>query len=37
MLHAKSIEFAHPTTGKALKIEAPLPEYFENIIERNIL
>lgn len=32
MLHAKSIEFTHPTTGKKLKIEAPLPEYFEEIL-----
>ena len=33
MLHAKSIEFKHPTTGKIMKIEAPLPEYFEKIIK----
>lgn len=32
MLHAKSIEFVHPTTNQKLKIEAPLPKYFENII-----
>ena len=32
MLHAQSIEFKHPTTGKILKIEAPIPEYFEKII-----
>ena len=32
MLHAKSIEFAHPTTGEKLKIEAPLPSYFEEVI-----
>ena len=34
MLHAKSIEFAHPISGEILKIEAPLPEYFENVIEK---
>ena len=40
MLHAKSIEFIHPTTKKQMKIEAKLPEYFENVIdsleERNL-
>lgn len=34
MLHAESIEFKHPTSGEKMKIEAPLPEYFENIIYR---
>lgn len=33
MLHAKSLEFKHPITGKLLKLEAPLPEYFENILD----
>ncbi len=33
MLHAKSLEFKHPVTGEMLKLEAPLPEYFSNIIE----
>ena len=32
-LHAKSLEFKHPITGKDMKLEAPLPEYFENIIK----
>ena len=31
-LHAKSIRFKHPITGKEMFIEAPLPEYFEKII-----
>ena len=31
-LHAKSIKFKHPTTGKEMLVEAPLPEYFEKII-----
>ena len=31
-LHAKSLEFNHPITGKQMKIEAPMPEYFESII-----
>lgn len=32
-LHAERLEFAHPITGKEMKLEAPLPEYFKNIIE----
>lgn len=31
-LHAKSLRFKHPITGKEMFIEAPLPEYFKNII-----
>lgn len=33
MLHAKELEFIHPTTNKKVKFEAPLPEYFTNILE----
>lgn len=33
MLHAKSIEFTHPSTGKKMYLEADLPEYFKNILE----
>lgn len=32
-LHAKSLDFKHPITGKEMHIEAELPEYFKNIIE----
>lgn len=32
-LHAKSLKFKHPITGKEMFIEAPLPEYFQNVIE----
>lgn len=32
-LHAKSLDFKHPITGKSMHIEAPIPEYFEKIIE----
>ena len=32
-LHAKSIRFKHPITNQEMFIEAPLPEYFENIIK----
>lgn len=31
-LHAKSLKFKHPITGKDLYIDAKLPEYFENLI-----
>ena len=31
-LHAKSLEFKHPITGKDMKLEAPLPEYFEKVL-----
>lgn len=34
MLHAKSLKFKHPITGKTLKLEAPLPEYFEDVLNR---
>jgi 23S rRNA pseudouridine1911/1915/1917 synthase len=31
-LHAKKLEFKHPITGKMMQLEAPLPEYFQNIL-----
>lgn len=34
MLHAKFLEFKHPTTGKILKLEAPLPEYFQKVLRK---
>lgn len=34
MLHAKKIEFTHPTTKKRMDIEAPLPKYFEEVINK---
>ena len=34
MLHAKQIEFIHPRTGKHMNIEAPIPEYFKEILEQ---
>ena len=33
MLHSKYLEFDHPITGKRLKLEAPLPEYFEQVLK----
>ena len=32
-LHAKSLDFKHPITGKQMRIEAELPEYFKKILE----
>lgn len=32
MLHAHRLEFKHPITGKAMCLEAPLPEYFSEIL-----
>ena len=31
-LHAKSLKFKHPITGKEMFIEADLPEYFEEVL-----
>ena len=31
-LHARKLEFKHPITNKEITLEAPLPEYFEKII-----
>ena len=31
-LHAKSLQFKHPSTGKEMYLEAPLPEYFRCIL-----
>jgi 23S rRNA pseudouridine1911/1915/1917 synthase len=33
ILHAKNLEFKHPSTGEVLKLEAPLPKYFEDILK----
>ena len=33
MLHAKKIEFIHPSTKEEICIEAPLPKYFEKVIK----
>jgi tRNA pseudouridine32 synthase/23S rRNA pseudouridine746 synthase/23S rRNA pseudouridine1911/1915/1917 synthase len=31
-LHAKSISFKHPTTGKQMTFESPTPSYFNNLM-----
>ena len=34
MLHSQKLEFKHPITGKEMKLEAPLPEYFKKVLEK---
>ena len=34
MLHAWKIKFMHPITGKEMEIEAPLPPYFKDVLEK---
>ena len=33
MLHARSLDFKHPITGKPIHLEAEIPEYFKKVIE----
>lgn len=33
-LHAKKIGFVHPGTNEYMEFEAPLPQYFENLIKK---
>lgn len=32
-LHAKTLGFIHPTTGEYIETDAPLPEYFQHLLE----
>ena len=34
MLHAKSLDFKHPITGKQMHLEAELPDYFTEVLEK---
>lgn len=34
LLHAKTLEFVHPTTGKKVVFNTDLPDYFENILKK---
>ena len=34
MLHAKRLEFKHPITQKPMVLEAPVPTYFEEVLEK---
>ena len=31
-LHAKTLGFEHPATGRYVETDAPLPEYFEKLL-----
>ena len=33
LLHAKTLEFIHPTTGETMSFSAPLPDYFEKVLK----
>ena len=33
-LHAKTIGFVHPTTNEYMEVDAPLPEYFTDLLEK---
>ncbi|GFI61488.1 ribosomal large subunit pseudouridine synthase D [Clostridiales bacterium] len=34
VLHARVLGFVHPSTGEYMEFEAPLPEYFNKLLER---
>lgn len=34
MLHAKSLDFKHPKTGKDMHLEADLPQYFKDVLDK---
>lgn len=34
LLHAKSLDFKHPITGKEMHLETELPEEFENVLKK---
>ena len=33
LLHAQTLIFTHPTTGKLMQFSAPLPEYFQKVLD----
>ncbi len=33
-LHARELTFRHPRTGEAVTVTCPLPEYFENVLDK---
>jgi len=34
MLHAAKLEFKHPVTNDKIEVEAPLPKYFKEILDK---
>lgn len=35
LLHSHYIEFVHPTSGRVMSFECPLPNYFQKVLENN--
>ncbi|MGE4275573.1 MAG: RluA family pseudouridine synthase [Lawsonibacter sp.] len=33
-LHARKLKFVHPTTGKLMELECPLPDWFERVLQQ---
>ena len=33
-LHARKLRFVHPSTGQAVEVECPLPEWFQNTLDK---
>ena len=33
-LHARKLKFIHPTTGETVELECPLPDWFEQVLEK---
>ena len=33
LLHAKTLEFMHPSTGEKMSFTVPLPDYFEKVLK----
>lgn len=33
LLHAKTLEFIHPTTGEKMSFSVPIPDYFEKVLK----
>ena len=33
-LHARKLKFVHPTTGKPVELECPLPDWFEKVLKQ---
>jgi 23S rRNA pseudouridine1911/1915/1917 synthase len=33
-LHARKLKFIHPSTGKLVEVECPLPNWFENTLKK---
>lgn len=34
MLHARSLDFKHPITGKQMQLEAELPQYYKDVLKK---